>query len=109
MRTQESIVSGRSPRASRRRRAPPVRPSPQHLSRGKRALSSTTTRAPARARVMAAAQPAGPAPATTTSTASADDGLKRTSPLAVLEGRPDAGVQLRVGEGEARALQAGGD
>ena len=59
---------GSRPSASRRRSAPVVRPSPQHLSRGNVALSMTTTSAPPRASVMAAAAPAGPAPTTTTFT-----------------------------------------
>ena len=53
---------GRGPRSSRRRSAPVVRPSPQILSRGNVALSTTTTSRPARASVMAAAAPAGPPP-----------------------------------------------
>ena len=53
---------GSSPRPSRSRSAPAVRPSPHALGRGKHARSTITTRCPARARVMAAAQPAGPAP-----------------------------------------------
>jgi len=51
-----------------------VRPSPQHLSRGNVALSSTTTDRPARASVIAAAEPAGPAPITTTSALAARGG-----------------------------------
>ena len=50
--------------------APAVSPSPQYLSRGKHALSSTVTSRPARARPMAAAMPAGPAPTTATSATS---------------------------------------
>src|SRR5262245_2837921 len=42
-------------------------PSPQALSRGKSARSSSSTRAPACAAARAAAEPAGPAPTTRTS------------------------------------------
>lgn len=45
-----------------------VSPSPQHLSRGNVALSTTRTSEPAFARVIAAAAPAGPAPTTRTPT-----------------------------------------
>src|SRR3954468_6257441 len=44
-----------------------VRPPPHGLSRGKRALSTSRTRAPARERRYAAVDPAGPAPTTATS------------------------------------------
>src|SRR3954471_1871771 len=63
----DATVDGSRPSTSNRRSAPVVSPSPQHLSRGKRALSTSTTSRPARARVMAAAAPAGPPPTTTTS------------------------------------------
>ncbi|GIT76944.1 MAG: hypothetical protein Ct9H300mP31_14750 [Acidimicrobiaceae bacterium] len=45
-----------------------VNPSPQHLSRGNEALSTTRTEAPARAAVTAAAEPAGPPPTIARST-----------------------------------------
>ncbi len=60
--SHEESVEGSSPSASRRRSAAVVRPSPQHLSRGKMARSSKTTRRPARAAMIEAAAPAGPAP-----------------------------------------------
>src|SRR4051794_28711383 len=63
----ESTVDGSNPSESSNRSAPVVRPSPQHLSRGKRALSTSTTSRPARASVIAAAAPAGPPPTTATS------------------------------------------
>src|SRR4051794_33219399 len=63
----ESTVDGSNPSESSNRSAPVVRPSPQHLSRGNRALSTSTTSRPARARVIAAAAPAGPPPTTATS------------------------------------------
>ena len=47
--------------------ARPVSPPPHGLSRGKRALSTSRTLAPARARWIAVADPAGPAPTTRTS------------------------------------------
>src|SRR5581483_8304523 len=65
----DATDSGRSPSASSARNADAVNPSPQHLSRGNRARSTTTTSRPARARVIAAAAPAGPPPTTTTSVA----------------------------------------
>src|SRR5918994_1435159 len=52
-----------------RRRAAVVRPSPQVLSRGKEALSTTRTSSPRRCAARPAAAPAGPAPTTRTSTA----------------------------------------
>src|SRR5213080_1729377 len=52
-----------------RRRAAVVRPSPQVLSRGNDALSTTRTSRPRRRAVRPAAAPAGPAPTTRTSTA----------------------------------------
>src|SRR3954453_19288758 len=63
----ESTVDGSNPSESSNRSAPVVRPSPQHLSRGKRALSTSTTSRPARPSVIAAAAPAGPPPTTATS------------------------------------------
>ena len=51
-----------SPSASSPRSAPVVRPSPQVLSRGNRALSTTSTSSPRRRASIAAAVPAGPAP-----------------------------------------------
>ena len=45
----EGTVDGSRPRSSSRRSAPVVSPSPQHLSRGKRALSTIVTSRPARA------------------------------------------------------------
>src|SRR4029079_12889899 len=63
----EGTAFGSRPSWSSRRRAPVVRPSPQTLSRGNGALSTTVTARPARARVIAAAAPAGPAPTTSTS------------------------------------------
>src|SRR3954470_19498765 len=63
----ESTVDGSNASDSSNRSAPVVMPSPQHLSRGKRALSTSTTSRPARARVIAAAAPAGPPPTTATS------------------------------------------
>src|SRR4051812_22472788 len=63
----DGTTAGCRPRPSSSRRAPVVRPSPQHLSRGKRALSRRITSRPNRARAMAAAAPAGPPPTTTTS------------------------------------------
>src|SRR4029079_8816917 len=64
---QEETALGSGPSWSSRRRAPVVRPSPQILSRGNVALSTTVTARPARARVIAAAAPAGPAPTRRTS------------------------------------------
>src|SRR5438105_2175369 len=52
-----------------RRRAAVVSPSPQVLSRGKEALSTTRTSRPRRRAARPAAAPAGPAPTTRTSTA----------------------------------------
>src|SRR5256885_12831992 len=52
-----------------RRRAAVVRPSPQVLSRGNEALSTTRTSRPRRRAASPAAAPAGPAPTTRTSTA----------------------------------------
>src|SRR3954452_11014919 len=52
-----------------RRRAAVVRPSPQVLSRGNEALSTTKTSRPRRRAARPAAAPAGPAPTTRTSTA----------------------------------------
>ena len=59
--------AGSSPSDSSRRSAAVVRPSPQHLSRGNCARSTTTTSRPAWANSMAAAIPPGPPPTTTTS------------------------------------------
>ena len=64
---QPGTLAGTRPRCSSRRSAPVVRPSPQHLSRGKRALSTSTTSRPALASSMAAATPPGPPPTTMTS------------------------------------------
>ena len=64
---QLGTIDGRNPSGSSSRRASVVRPSPQHLSRGKVALSMTTTEWPALASTIAAVDPAGPAPMTTTS------------------------------------------
>src|SRR5262252_1492415 len=58
-----------TPRCSMRRSAAVVRPSPQVLSRGKAALSTTRTSSPRRRAARPAAAPAGPAPTTRTSTA----------------------------------------
>ncbi len=55
------------------RSARPVSPPPHGLSRGKRALSTSSTRAPACARRIAVADPAGPAPTTRTSKRSTRD------------------------------------
>src|SRR3954469_8162930 len=55
------------PISSRTRSARGVSPSPQVLSRGKSALSSSRTSSPWRLRKCAAAEPPGPAPTTTTS------------------------------------------
>src|SRR4051812_379336 len=82
--------SGRKPSRSSRRSAPAVRPAPQHLSRGKVALSTSTTSRPARARVMAAAAPAGPPPTTQTSA--------RINDLVEFGGEPGAGDQTGSGE-----------
>src|SRR5205823_8040326 len=51
-----------------------VRPPPQGLSRGKRTLSISKTRARARARRYAVVEPAGPAPTTATSKRSTSQG-----------------------------------
>ena len=67
--SQLGTPAGSRPRSSSRRNAAVVSPSPQHLSRGKVALSISTTSRPSRASVMAAAVPAGPAPTTATSAA----------------------------------------
>ena len=53
--------------SARVRSAPVVRPSPQHLSRGNVALSTTSTSYPDLRKVSAAAIPAGPAPTIATS------------------------------------------
>src|SRR5690606_36651877 len=89
-------------RRSDSRSARAVSPSPQHLSRGNVALSTTTTSRPARARLVAAADPAGPAPTTTTSAVvptSAVDALGRAVERAdrVLHRRT-----VRVGAGPRR-------
>src|SRR5215207_9463541 len=62
--------SGRrsTPSCSSRRSAAVVRPSPQVLSRGNAALSTTSTSRPRRRAARPAAAPAGPAPTTRTST-----------------------------------------
>ena len=59
---QLATWAGSRPSASSSRRAPDVSPSPQVLSRGNVALSTSATARPARASSMAAAAPAGPAP-----------------------------------------------
>ena len=59
---QSATVSGRNPRPSKILKALVVKPSPQHLSRGKVALSTTVTSWPSRCNVMAHAVPDGPAP-----------------------------------------------
>ncbi len=66
----DGTAPGSSPSACRRRSAPVVRPSPQHLSRGNLARSASRTRKPQRASVAAADAPAGPAPTTATSVVS---------------------------------------
>ena len=55
--SQLTDAGGSRPRSSRRRSAAVVSPSPQHLSRGKVALSISTTSRPSRARVMAGGRP----------------------------------------------------
>ena len=61
------IDSGRRPSSSRILKASVVNPSPQHLSRGKAALSRIVTSSPRRHNSIAEAQPAGPAPTIITS------------------------------------------
>jgi hypothetical protein len=61
----EATVLGAKPIFSSSRKASEVRPTPQHLSRGKVALSTTQTDLPAWAKSVAAAVPLGPAPTMT--------------------------------------------
>jgi len=65
---QLGIPPGSSPSRSQSLSASTVKPSPQHLSLGKVALSISTTERPAPASKVAAADPAGPPPTTATST-----------------------------------------
>ena len=74
---QFGTVAGSRPSSSSSRSASVVRPSPQHLSRGNVALSTTTTCRPPRARSVAAVEPAGPPPTTSTSQARSTVGSTR--------------------------------
>ena len=99
-------------RAARARRAgasaPGLSVSPHSLSRGKRARSTSRTRAPARASRIAAIDPAGPAPAISTSTIASvrsrarprrDDGaVLRSEAEAVAERGFDLRRPARVGD-----------
>src|SRR4051794_5997646 len=107
----DATTSGCNPSASSRRSAPAVSPSPQHLSRGNRALSTSTTSRPDRASVMADAQPDGPPPTTATSAISAGTAgrlrlrprrLQRVAHVGVLE---RVAVRLQLGGQDLRARQ----
>src|SRR3954468_15416800 len=89
------------PRPARTSRASGAMPSPQPLSRGKSARSTTSTRADGSARRAAAAQaaPAGPPPTTTTSQCSTDQtlGAGARGALLLLGGQCPPGVEVVLG------------
>src|SRR5262245_38303457 len=89
-----------TPRCSMKRRAAVVRPSPQVLSRGNVALSTTRTSRPRRRADSAAAAPAGPAPTTRTSTA--DIGAT-VPPMSLLVAVASSGCAATVGNAAAVA------
>ena len=89
-------ASGRTPRDSSCRRARVVSPSPQHLSRGNVALSTSTTERPAWAAVMAAALPAGPAPTIRRSQKSVDSDAEPLEVTSVRLGAPLGWCPTRV-------------
>src|SRR4029453_2980566 len=99
-RGRSARTAASAPMRARRRQASGETPSPQILSRGKRASSTRTTSCPSWRRNTAAAVPAGPPPTTTTS----GKRLLRDSQKPIGPGAPDPyGREPGGAEGGAEA------
>ena len=92
---ERASKSSTSPSRRRHASVPGFRVSPHSLSRGNRARSSSSTRAPPRASTVAATLPAGPAPQTMTSNIILRGASPRRTPLHVRSRGPRAPLRSR--------------